>query len=43
LAPEALRRYALDGKTQTRGLEAVENGCELFARAIHSFNQTIAS
>ena len=41
LAPEALKRYALDGETQRRSLEALERGCELFARAIQSFNRTI--
>ena len=40
LAPEALRRYALDAKTQKRCLEALQKGCELFARAIQSFNRT---
>jgi len=39
LAPEALRRYALDGETQRRCREALQRGCELFARAIRSFNQ----
>ena len=39
LAPEALRRYARDGKTQMRCLEALQKGCELFARAIQSFNR----
>ena len=41
LAPEALKRYALDGETQRRCLEALQKGCELFARAIESFNRTI--
>ncbi|MGH7830104.1 MAG: hypothetical protein ACREP8_07985 [Candidatus Binatia bacterium] len=40
LAPEALRRYALDGDIQGRCLEALQKGCELFSRAIRSFNQT---
>lgn len=40
LAPEALRRYALEGETQRRCREALRRGCELFARAIRSFNQT---
>lgn len=39
MAPEALRRYALDGETQGRCLEALQRGCELFSRAIRSFNQ----
>jgi hypothetical protein len=34
LAPEALRRYALDAETQRRCVEALQKGCELFARAI---------
>ncbi len=40
LAPEILRRYASDGKTQERCLEALKKGCELFSRAIQSFNRT---
>lgn len=40
LAPEALRRYALDAETQRRCLEALQRGCEFFARAIQSFNRT---
>ena len=39
LAPEALKRYAVDGETQRRCVEALERGCELFARAIQSFNR----
>lgn len=39
LAPEALRRYALDAPTQRRCLEALQKGCELFAGAIESFNR----
>lgn len=42
LAPEALKRYARDAETQKRSLEALQKGCELFARAIQSFNQTLA-
>ena len=41
LAPEILRRYATDGNTQQRCLEALQTGCELFARAIQSFNRTM--
>jgi hypothetical protein len=41
LAPEALRRYARDATVQARCLEAIGKGCELFARAIQSFNQSI--
>ncbi len=43
LAPEALKRYASDGETQRRCLEALERGCELFARAIQSFNRANVS
>jgi hypothetical protein len=43
LAPEALKRYALDGETQKRCLEALDRGCELFARAIQSFNRANVS
>ena len=39
LAPEALKRYAVDGETQRRCAEALEKGCDLFARAIQSFNR----
>jgi hypothetical protein len=39
-APEALRRYGRDGDTQRRCLEALQKGCELFSRAIKSFNQS---
>jgi hypothetical protein len=39
LAPEALRRYASDVETQRRCLKAIKTGCELFARAIRSFNR----
>jgi len=42
LAPEILRLYATDGKTQERCLEALQKGCELFGRAIQSFNRSIA-
>jgi hypothetical protein len=43
LAPEVLRRYALDGETQQRCLAALNQGCELFSRAIQSFNRSIAA
>ena len=43
LAPELLRRYAVDGDIQERCLEALKKGCELFARAIQSFNQSMPS
>jgi hypothetical protein len=41
MAPEALKRYARDAEIQKRCLDALEQGCELFARAIQSFNRTI--
>jgi hypothetical protein len=42
LAPEVLKRYALDVDTQQRCLEALKKGCELFALAIQSFNRSMA-
>jgi hypothetical protein len=39
LAPEILRRYAIDASTQQRCLEALKKGCELFGQAIQSFNR----
>ena len=41
LAPEILRRYAGDAETQQKCLEALQIGCELFGRAIQSFNRSI--
>ena len=41
IAPEILRRYAKDGKTQKNCLEALKRGCELFGKAIQSFNQSL--
>ncbi len=41
LAPELLRRYAVDAETQKRCVEALEKGCELFSRAIQSFNRNL--
>jgi bacterioferritin (cytochrome b1) len=41
LAPEILRRYATDAATQQRCVEALRNGCELFGRAIQSFNRSM--
>jgi len=41
IAPEILRRYATDAKTQTKCLEALKRGCELFGKAIQSFNQSL--
>jgi hypothetical protein len=43
LAPELLKRYAVDGETQQRCFEALQKGCELFGRAIQSFNRSINS
>jgi bacterioferritin (cytochrome b1) len=42
LAPEILRRYATDGLTQQRCLDALKKGCELFGEAIQSFNRMAA-
>jgi hypothetical protein len=41
LAPELLRRYARTADVQQRCVEALERGCELFGRAIQSFNRTM--
>ena len=41
LAPELLKRYAVDAQSQQRSLEALQKGCELFGRAIQSFNRVI--
>ena len=41
IAPEILRRYATDGETQQKCLEALKQGCELFGRAIQSFNRSM--
>jgi hypothetical protein len=41
IAPEILRRYAKDAKTQEKCLEALKRGCELFGKAIQSFNQSL--
>lgn len=41
LAPELLSRYAVNAETQQHCLEALEKGCELFGRAIQSFNRAI--
>jgi len=43
LAPELLRRYAVDGPTQERCIEALKKGCELFSAAIQSFNRSLAA
>jgi hypothetical protein len=41
IAPEILRRYATDAATQQKCLEALKRGCELFGRAIQSFNRSM--
>lgn len=41
MAPEALKRYARDAEIQNRCVDALEKGCELFARAIQSFNRNV--
>jgi bacterioferritin (cytochrome b1) len=41
IAPEILTRYASDGATQQKCLEALQKGCELFAKAIQSFNRSM--
>ncbi len=41
IAPEILRRYAKDGATQQKCLAALKQGCELFGRAIQSFNRSM--
>lgn len=41
IAPEILKRYATDAETQEKCLEALKKGCELFGRAIQSFNQSM--
>jgi rubrerythrin len=41
IAPEILTRYASDGTTQQKCLEALQKGCELFGKAIQSFNRSM--
>ncbi len=41
IAPEILTRYATDAATQARCLEVLKIGCELFGKAIQSFNQSM--
>jgi bacterioferritin (cytochrome b1) len=41
LAPELLCRYAVDAETQERCAAALKQGCELFSRAIQSFNRSL--
>jgi bacterioferritin (cytochrome b1) len=43
IAPEILSRYATDAATQQKCLDALRQGCELFGRAIQSFNRSLAS
>lgn len=43
IAPEILKRYATDAATQEKCLAALRRGCELFGKAIQSFNQTMPS
>jgi hypothetical protein len=43
IAPEILRRYVTDAATQQRCLAALKQGCELFGRAIQSFNRNMAA
>ena len=41
IAPEILTRYASDGATQQKCLVALQKGCELFGKAIQSFNRSM--
>ena len=41
IAPEILKRYATNTETQQKCLAALKTGCELFGRAIQSFNRTM--
>ena len=41
IAPEILKRYATDDEVQEKCLVALKTGCELFGRAIQSFNRTM--
>jgi len=41
IAPEILKRYATDAESQRKCLEALQKGCELFGRAIQSFNRSM--
>jgi len=41
IAPEILKRYATDAQSQEKCLAALKTGCELFGRAIQSFNQSM--
>jgi len=41
IAPEILTRYGTDAATQQKCLDALKQGCELFGRAIQSFNRSM--
>src|SRR5262245_1957802 len=41
IAPEILRRYATNAAAQEKCLAALRKGCELFGRAIQSFNRSM--
>jgi hypothetical protein len=41
IAPEILTRYAKDALTQQKCLDALKKGCELFGKAIQSFNRSL--
>jgi len=41
IAPEILTRYANDSATQKKCLDALKKGCELFGKAIQSFNRSM--
>jgi hypothetical protein len=41
IAPEILTRYGTDAATQQKCLDALKRGCELFGRAIQSFNRSM--
>lgn len=41
IAPEILKRYGTDAVMQQRCLDALKQGCELFGRAIQSFNRNM--
>ena len=43
IAPEILRRYGTDASIQQKCLDALTQGCELFGRAIQSFNRSLPS
>ena len=41
IAPEILKRYATGAELQQKCLAAMKRGCELFGRAIESFNRSM--